>query len=324
MLSWFKRLTSPQSEQWKPEPAKKEIKFMTYNVWSREDVAVYKRMQAIGGLVEKHDPDVIFFQEVTPYIRSIFESSAWWKEYHSCPVNIEQQPKPQQQANFCMLLSKRPLENFARRKFDNSPTGREYLEADMSPDPATTMKPIHVATTQLEPPAPPTSMHFMERHAQAKQALKALSSATNVVFGGDMSWGADADGPFPLEAGWCDAWTRLRKLPSIRDWTYDGVWNEEAGAFNGHVAPDSSLKKRSDRFLCRLKDYRLRSIELIGGSNVGITYSRRKYYFEEFDDLYIGLKPSCHRGLVLTIVPVDHDAQGPRQEEYNMIEDSPS
>lgn len=37
---------------------------MTYNVWSREDVAVYKRMEAISGLVEKHDPDVIFFQVV--------------------------------------------------------------------------------------------------------------------------------------------------------------------------------------------------------------------------------------------------------------------
>lgn len=35
---------------------------MTYNVWSREDVAVYTRMKAIGSLVEKHKPDVIFFQ----------------------------------------------------------------------------------------------------------------------------------------------------------------------------------------------------------------------------------------------------------------------
>jgi len=32
-----------------------------HNVWSREDVFFYKRMLAIGALVEKHNPDVIFF-----------------------------------------------------------------------------------------------------------------------------------------------------------------------------------------------------------------------------------------------------------------------
>ena len=40
---------------------------MTYNVWLREDVFVYKRMRAIGALVEKHNPDVIFFQ-VNPLV----------------------------------------------------------------------------------------------------------------------------------------------------------------------------------------------------------------------------------------------------------------
>jgi len=34
---------------------------LTYNVWSREDVFFCMRMLAIGALVEKHNPDVIFF-----------------------------------------------------------------------------------------------------------------------------------------------------------------------------------------------------------------------------------------------------------------------
>lgn len=38
--------------QWK-DPSKKQIKFLTYNVWRREDVVLYKRMKAIGDLVEK-------------------------------------------------------------------------------------------------------------------------------------------------------------------------------------------------------------------------------------------------------------------------------
>ncbi|KAG2645620.1 hypothetical protein PVAP13_2KG435200 [Panicum virgatum] len=134
--------------------ATKQIKFLTYNVWSREDVFVYKRMRAIGALVEKHNPDVIFFQEIMPYIRSIFEDRPWWKKYH------------------CSPLSKLPLDNFGRWKFANSPTGRGYLEADVTPDPATTKPVIRVATTQFERPSPPAPMRCVERYAQAEHASR--------------------------------------------------------------------------------------------------------------------------------------------------------
>lgn len=39
-----------------------QVKFLTYNVWSREDAVVHVRMQAIGKLVLFHKPDVILFQ----------------------------------------------------------------------------------------------------------------------------------------------------------------------------------------------------------------------------------------------------------------------
>ncbi|KAM0891582.1 hypothetical protein ACQ4PT_026335 [Festuca glaucescens] len=188
--------------------SKKEIKFMTYNVWSREDVAVYKRMQAIGRLVCQHSPDVIFFQEITPYILSIFESFAWWKEYQSSPVSIEEQ----EGKIFCIMLSKLHLQNFPRWRFSTTPTGRGYLEANINPGRgSTSMKPIRIATTQLECPSPPASMYSRERYIQAKHAVAALSSAENVVFGGDMSWDDNTDLPFPLPAGWVDSWTKLRR-----------------------------------------------------------------------------------------------------------------
>nr|CAB3458067.1 unnamed protein product [Digitaria exilis] len=182
--------------------ATKQIKFLSYNVWSREDIFVYKRTLAIGALVKKHDPDVIFFQEVTPYIRSIFEDLEWWNKYHCSPAPPEEQP-------FCLLLSKLPLEKFARWKFANSPMGRCYLEADINPSgpaPVATMKPIRVAITQLERASPPAPMRCVERYAQAEHAVAALSSAENVVFGGDMCWCVGTDRPFPLPAGWVDAW----------------------------------------------------------------------------------------------------------------------
>ncbi|KAK3127134.1 hypothetical protein QOZ80_7AG0568750 [Eleusine coracana subsp. coracana] len=286
------RLRRPASEGKGP---KKEIKFFTYNVWSREDVVVYERMEAIAGLVKKHNPDVIFFQEITPYIRSIFEKTAWWKGYHN---SLEYHPEEQatkKQQDFCLLLSKPSLENIAHRKFPESPTGRGYLEADINPDPATAMmKPIRLATTQLERPIPPAPMNCLERQAQAMHAIVSLSRSANVVFGGDMSWD-DAT----------DAWTQLKN--GSGDWTYDAIWNEEAAAFNGHVADQDNMRKRSDRFLCKLKDYKLRNIELIGGTDDLRSQFRTYTKYLRWDEYgfrtQIYLKPCCHRGLVLTIVP---------------------
>ncbi|XP_044354084.1 uncharacterized protein [Triticum aestivum] len=184
---------------------KRQIKFMTYNVWCREDVVVHRRMKAIGDHVREHSPDVIFFQEVTPYINSIFESFAWWKSYYCSPVPPEDQTGNR---HFCLMLSKLRLQGYARWKFGTSPTGKCYLEADITPGPASSTKRIHIATTQLECPVPPESMHLRERYMQAKHAVSSLSSADNVVLGGDMSWDDDADLPFPLPTGWCDAWEK--------------------------------------------------------------------------------------------------------------------
>ncbi|KAL6657970.1 hypothetical protein ACP70R_005750 [Stipagrostis hirtigluma subsp. patula] len=134
--------------------------------------------------------------EVTPYIHKIFQNFSWWKDYHCSPVTPEELATKQ---NFCLLVSKLPLENFARWKFSNSPTGRGYLEADVYPEQSGT-KPIRIATAQLERPSPPAPMHCMERYVQAEHAVAALGSAENVVFGGDMSWDDHTDLPFPSPA----------------------------------------------------------------------------------------------------------------------------
>ncbi|TVU38936.1 hypothetical protein EJB05_12333, partial [Eragrostis curvula] len=277
-----------------------QLKFMTYNVWSREDMVLYSRMKAIGHLVEEHQPDVVFVQEVTPYIVKIFESFSWWKDYHCSPVTPEGLATGK---HFCLLLSKLPLKNFARWKFPNSPTGRGYLAADIYPEPVG-MKPIHIATAQLEPPSPPSPMHCMERYLEAEHAVAAMSCAENVVFGGDMSWDDHTDLPFPLPAGWVDAWTHISPRPktssSGADYgtTCDGDWVERIGfAAGGCIGP----RKRSDKFVCKLPDYELNDIELIGShrqAGAGAQYysvSRREN---------LEFRPSCHYGLILTITPV--------------------
>ncbi|KAF7033019.1 hypothetical protein CFC21_044146 [Triticum aestivum] len=273
----------------------KQIKFMTYNVWSRDDVVVYERMKVIGDLVRQHSPDVIFFQEITPYIHLIFESFPWWDDYHCSPVPPEKQTVNH---HFCLMkfflqLSKLPMESYARWKFGTSPTGKCYLEADITPG---SMKPIRIATTQLECPMPPASMHLRDRYMQAKHAVSALSSGDNVVFGGDMSWDDKADMPFPLHAGWCDAWEKLKCGTGGDSWTYSSLWVEKPREFGGFEFPH--LYKRSDRFLCKLQDYTLETIELIGVGHLEIYC-----YHKDRSNGHFKIMPSCHRGLVLTIVP---------------------
>jgi tyrosyl-DNA phosphodiesterase 2 len=262
-------------------------------------------------------------QEITPYILRIFQSFAWWKDYHSSPVTVEEQ----RDNNFCMMvislpqppliiynhrrikkmsnyicmhlsqLSKIPLENYARWKFTTTPTGKSYLEAVINPClGSTTMKPIRIATTQLEYPCPEESLYCIERYTQAEHAVAALGSAENVVFGGDMCWDDERDLPFPLPAGWVDAYPP----DSWRSWTYDALWNEKFGEFNAYRASRTSLKKRSDRFICKLNDYRQSNIFMIGDNGIGPTYYR---IFSSCDECSIALMPSCHRGVVLTLVP---------------------
>jgi len=47
------------------------IKFLTYNVWSCEHVAVYRRIRAICEVIERHDPDVVFLQVTIPFARAV-------------------------------------------------------------------------------------------------------------------------------------------------------------------------------------------------------------------------------------------------------------
>uniref|UniRef100_J3ML87 Uncharacterized protein n=1 Tax=Oryza brachyantha TaxID=4533 RepID=J3ML87_ORYBR len=198
------------------------------------------------------------------------------------------------------MLSKIPMENPnpARWKFTNTAGGRGYMEAGINPGLANAMTAaptIHIATTQLESPDTPAARtRSMERYAQAERTVAALSEARNVVLGGDMSRDGHTDMPFPLPAaaggGPGDAWTALRP--------HDGRSSRTTASgtkmyrSKGPVAKAASLRKRTDRFVCKLQDYKLQAIRLIGTERTagGVLLPR-----------------SCHLGMVLTVaVPDEH------------------
>jgi tyrosyl-DNA phosphodiesterase 2 len=89
---------------------------------------------------------------------------------------------------------------------------------------------------------------------------------------------------------------------------------------NGFAAPYESMQHQSDRFMCKLKDYSLNGLEIIRDSGTVLSYGKLKDYSSYrrhgLPNFYsIPLRPSCHRGLLMTIAPKEpaplHDRKYP-------------
>ncbi|CAM0149231.1 unnamed protein product [Urochloa decumbens] len=268
----------------------KTFKIMTYNVWFREDMELSRRMDAIGDLIKHHSPDFICFQEVTPYIYLLMQRSKWWQQY-KCLLSQEMAVlKPY----YCMQLSKVPVKNSKCIPFHNSIMGRELCITSFNT--GETLQ-LVLATTHLESPcpAPPKwdQMYSKERVAQANKCLEILGRLRNAILCGDMNWDDKKDGPFPLQDGWTDAWVELK--PGEDGWTYDTK-------ANGMLSGNRKLQKRMDRFLCKLEDFKIDNIEMIGKEAIpGVTYFKEKKVRKEFKKIELPVFPSDHFGLVLTI-----------------------
>ncbi|CAL5409492.1 unnamed protein product [Camellia sinensis] len=318
--------------------ASRTLKILSYNVWFREDVEMDERMEALGDLIQLHSPDVICFQkfftdsgefepealvdsrvahrqdnsevktgleeahrgwfnsgvdsleEVTSNIYDIFQQSSWWKLYR-CSVSTGMAHRRQY---FCMQLSKLPVKSYSCKPFSNSIMGRELCVAEVEVEADV---PLVVATSHLESPcpAPPKwdQMFSKERVAQAQEALNFLKKNANVIFCGDMNWDDELDGQFPLLNGWVDAWVQLR--PGENGWTYDTKSNQM-------ISGNRPLQKRLDRFVCKLRDFKIRRIDMIGMEAIpGVSYWKEKKVKNRVQQLKLPVLPSDHYGLLLTI-----------------------
>lgn len=193
-----------------------------------------------------------------------------------------------------MQLSKLPVKSFSCKRFSNSIMGRELCIAELEVQAG---KPLVLATSHLESPcpAPPKwdQMYSKERVDQAKEALNLLTKNPNVIFGGDMNWDEKSDGQFPLPDGWVDAWADLR--PGENGWTYDTKSNQM-------LSGNRTLQKRLDRFMCRLHDFKISKIDMIGMEPIpGLSYCKEKKVRKEMQQLVLPVLPSDHYGLLLTI-----------------------
>ncbi|XP_062205708.1 uncharacterized protein LOC133907653 [Phragmites australis] len=273
---------------------KKTFKIMTYNIWFREDMELCRRMDALGDLIKHHRPDLICFQEVTPYIYLLLQKSDWWQEYRCLLSNEEDIRRPY----YCMQLSKVPVKSSECIPFSNSIMGRELCVTTVNTGGMTNLV---LATTHLESPcpAPPKwdQMYRKERVIQANKSLEILGHLRNAILCGDMNWDDKGDGPFPLQDGWTDAWVDLK--PGENGWTYDTK-------ANGMLSCNRKMQKRMDRFVCKLADFKIDSIEMIGKEAIpGVSYFKEKKVRNEIRKIELPIFPSDHFGLVLTITRED-------------------
>ncbi|XP_066392654.1 uncharacterized protein [Miscanthus floridulus] len=242
------------------------ITFMTYNVWSCEHVAVYRRIKSISEIIEQHDPDVIFLQEVTHYIYSLFQEAPWWENYTKFPSKEKYQKN---HSSFCLLLSKLDAGHVVLPQYSNIGSSKPMGVHEAAP-PARG----DVQGCRLASPAP-SDVGCVHRRAQASAFLEHFDAIhrllapacnersfvldENVVLGGDLDWDDDLDGPLRLGDGWwVDAWLDLRG-GEAGGWTYDAVANQMLKVLNL-----TAERRRPDRFSCKLRDFTLESIEMLG------------------------------------------------------------
>eukprot|EP00246_Nothoceros_aenigmaticus_P006299 TRINITY_DN1910_c0_g1_i2.p1 TRINITY_DN1910_c0_g1~~TRINITY_DN1910_c0_g1_i2.p1 ORF type:complete len:218 (+),score=39.34 TRINITY_DN1910_c0_g1_i2:70-723(+) len=200
----MERSSAPPIGTSPPDATSKSIVIMFYNILFREDVEVVGRMAAIGELIEEHQPHVICLQEVTIGIYQILKEASWWERYQ-CSVS---ESFASQRPYFAMQLSRLPVKAYHRNPFTNSVMGRDLCIAEID---AGKRKKLVVATSHLESPSLAQDQLYKEKRVlQARIAFKYLEDIPNVVFGGDMNWNDDGDGPPPLPDGWCDAWLQLK------------------------------------------------------------------------------------------------------------------
>eukprot|EP00803_Ostreobium_quekettii_P004626 evm.model.scf_672.2 EVM.evm.TU.scf_672.2 scf_672:8124-11403(-) len=253
-----------------------ELRLLTYNIWFR-DIALAERMRGVGNIIQEHNfPHFICFQEVTRQILHIVKKAAWWSRYVSS--------EPPKQRYFTLLLCRKDVPSqrmcFTNEEFPSSAMGRGILSTRVTYQSCA----LAVATSHLESPCNGQT-HHDERVSQMQTALESLDAmpSANVLFAGDMNW-LDTDGPDgpELPDGWVDAWTTL--YPGEEGSTYDPSRNTMLQA-------PSRYKARLDRVFCKLRDWQLKGMHMVGQEPILNRASSRKHgkRFEVYPSDHFGL-----------------------------------
>ncbi|KAK9835980.1 hypothetical protein WJX81_003455 [Elliptochloris bilobata] len=270
------------------------LSLLTWNLWFAEDVELEVRMAAVGHIIDQIGggpagyPTFLCFQEVTENIYALLSSKGWWRRYVASPV-------PYDRPYFTALLHLRDAVQHPQparlHDFSNSVMGRGLQEVGGE----VCGRGVRVATTHLESPCGWNQLYSKPRVAQCKEALAMLGRAQepNLVFLGDMNWGAPEDGEPPLPPGWVDVWEELHAGdPGL---TYDPKANPMLGPYN-------RIRKRLDRVFARLAHWRPARMRMVGTQPIaGASYVKTG---GKRGPLTLPVLPSDHFGLHVELEPI--------------------
>ncbi|KAK9810043.1 hypothetical protein WJX72_003887 [[Myrmecia] bisecta] len=271
----------------RPYNAGAHFSLLTWNVWSKHDVQVVHRINAIGDVIaEQGYPDFLCFQEMTPLIYMLMSQADWWGQYAASPL-----PDPEEFGYFTSLLYRTatvmPTDLVHHKVFPTTEMQRNVQMLGVMVGGTA----VRIANSHLTSPNPRGDKHSWQRRQECKQGFRWLGACEgfkwlqaceerNILWAGDMNW-LQQDGQVPLPNAWCDPWMVLR--PTEAGFTYDGRDNPMLG--------NNSYRSRLDRIFCKLKDWRPASIQRVGMTALpGVAYE----------------KPTCNGPVTLPVLPSDH------------------
>lgn len=230
------------------EPAK--ISMLTFNIWFSPH-KMSERMEALGQIVQDLEPDILTFQEVTRDNLALLQKQRWFERYHLIPPDAAKEGR-----YFVVILSVFPVDKWKSYPFKNSPLNRKLITAEIKRNIPSTSRAVGfvIATTHLE-----HSGHYARlREEHLRDSLKILSTYENVCVMGDMNLEGQFDGEVVLPRPWIDVWLALPGHTHSNGYTWD-LRNPFIAKFG-----ESTLKDRLDRVFCKLSDFQVKEMRIVG------------------------------------------------------------
>lgn len=282
-------LSVPSSGSLLAGSSQARIGMLTYNIWFSPE-KMRERMEALGQIVYDLQPDILVFQEVTRDNLAVLREQRWFSRYHLIPPDAMKQEK-----HFVVILIVYPVDKWFIYPFKNSPRKRKLVVAETESAVSSRVKFV-IAGTHFVHAGKNTQL----RELQLKESLKVLSPYENVCVMGDMNIEDKVDGDIVLPPSWIDAWLSLPGNTDSNGLTWDRSKTPFASVLERTVNA-TSHKARLDRVLCRLTDFKVKEMRVVGDK---LTES--------------GILPSDHFG-VFTVVELSVNT-GKKQNKNSLTE----
>ena len=211
-------------------------------------------MEALGQIVQELEPDIVAFQEVTLENLAVLQEQRWFSRYNLIPPDAKKQGTISTE-NY--MLSLYPVKKWFIHVYPYKNSDSQLVVAETESAVSSSIKFV-IAGTHLAH-AEKTRI----RELQLKETLKVLSPYENVCVMGDLNIEDRVDGDIVLPSSWIDAWLSLPGNTNSNGLTWDRSKTPFASVIKKTVNT-TSYKARLDRVLCRLSDFKVKEMRVVG------------------------------------------------------------